>query len=242
MAKLPPGEGVRLVTEKLGLIALDKPAGVRSHPNKSGSVDQGALVLAPYDLEQECYLLEEGPLYLLNRLDGPTSGLILLTRKPEVAREVRALFAAHRVEKTYQALVFGRVGRLDQTWRDRLQVKRGQGGLRTQAGQGDLSASKVRSMGSGGKVLPLSLLQLKPLTGRTHQLRVQCAQRRLPIVGDATYGDFALNKRAARELGIKRLCLHSSQVCLTLTDTAGGAQFTAECPAPAEFKLALSAR
>ena len=53
-----------------------------------------------------------------------------------------------------------------------------------------------------------SLIQLEPLTGRTHQLRVQCAQHHFPILGDKTYGDFKCNRRLRTE----RLFLHANSI------------------------------
>ena len=59
-----------------------------------------------------------------------------------------------------------------------------------------------------GKAGPMALLELQPKTGRTHQLRIQCANRGLPIVGDRTYGDFQRNKALKGEA----LFLHSESV------------------------------
>jgi 23S rRNA-/tRNA-specific pseudouridylate synthase len=78
---------------------------------------------------------------------------------------------------------------------------------------------------------PLALLQLEPATGRSHQLRVQCARRHLPIVGDATYGDFRANRDYARHSGQKRLFLHSHETSLPL----GPRTFTARAELPAGF-------
>ena len=55
----------------------------------------------------------------------------------------------------------------------------------------------------------VSLLRLEPHTGRSHQLRAQCAKRGLPIVGDQTYGNFPRNREFAKAAGTKRMFLHS---------------------------------
>jgi 23S rRNA pseudouridine955/2504/2580 synthase len=237
---LPLGPGVRVTAREGPLYALDKPGGVRSHPNDPATIDPQALLLAPYDLERECYMTDVGEVHLLNRLDGPTSGLILVAADGAVAQAVRALFAAHKVRKTYHALVFGRAPRGTQMWRDRLRVVRRGGAVRGEAGAGDMAAARVRALGEGGAAgLPLSLIELQPETGRTHQLRVQCAQRSLPIVGDATYGDFKANRRAARVLGIKRLCLHAAALALEVEIGGRTRQFQARSPTPPEFTSAL---
>ena len=56
------------------------------------------------------------------------------------------------------------------------------------------------------------MLRLEPKTGRTHQLRVQCALRGMPIIGDKTYGDFNFNRKIARASKVDRLCLHAGEI------------------------------
>lgn len=86
---------------------------------------------------------------------------------------------------------------------------------------------------------PLSLLQLEPKTGRSHQLRVQCAKRHLPIVGDATYGDFVANRAFAKATGQKRLFLHSYETRFHYEFSGRDYEFHAKAPLPAEFVAAL---
>ena len=82
----------------------------------------------------------------------------------------------------------------------------------------------------------VSLIRLEPQTGRSHQLRVQCAKRGLPIVGDKTYGNFAANRLFARAGGARRMFLHSLEVSLDYS--LGGAKFgfSAVAPLPPEFE------
>jgi 23S rRNA-/tRNA-specific pseudouridylate synthase len=86
------------------------------------------------------------------------------------------------------------------------------------------------------------LLRLQPHTGRSHQLRVQCARRGLPIVGDQTYGDFRLNREFARHTGWKRLFLHSAETAFRYERRGRSFTFSARAPAPAEFAAALQIR
>jgi 23S rRNA-/tRNA-specific pseudouridylate synthase len=81
-----------------------------------------------------------------------------------------------------------------------------------------------------------SLLRLEPQTGRSHQLRVQCAKRGLPIVGDRTYGNFAANREFARASGIKRMFLHSVSVGLEYDFKGARHAFAAVAPLPPEFE------
>ena len=241
-SSLPFANGVKVVKAQGSLVALYKPEGVRAHPNEDSAVDSGALLAAPFDMKRECYVLSTGvPIYLLHRIDAPTSGLLLLCTDETLAAKVKYLFAEHEVHKTYEALVFGDAGKSSRTWRDRLRTEHGGSKARTSAGAvGEPAVTDVRVAVSGrASGLALSLLTLTPATGRTHQLRVQCAARRLPIVGDATYGDFALNRRAAKELGIKRLCLHAAAVRFELDWQGKKFAFEARCPSPECFRKAL---
>ncbi|HNX04040.1 MAG TPA: RluA family pseudouridine synthase [Opitutales bacterium] len=236
---LPLAAGVTLLCEDSGIVALSKPEGVRAHPNAGGTVDPGALLAAPFDPDGEFYTLPGGGrLHLLHRIDAPTSGVLILTANEALAKAVRALFASHAVRKRYLALVVGEGPRAPQLWRDRLKTVRGKNGARTIVGQGDPSeaAAKTLSTGRAKNGMRLSLLSLEPATGRTHQLRVQCASRRIPIVGDATYGDFAANRRAAKELGIKRLCLHAERLSFELDWKGGSIDFHVKSPEPEFFK------
>lgn len=238
-ASLPVAAGVTVVKVASGIIALNKPEGVRAHPNQNGVADKGALVTVPFDAKRECYLLPSGEsVYLLHRIDAPTSGILLLTLDAALAAKVKELFAAHEVHKTYEALVFGDAGKGTHTWRDRLRTERSERGARTTSGSGDAAVTLVRvvTQGKGSNGMPLSLLSMEPATGRTHQLRVQCSTRRLPIVGDATYGNFPSNRRAAKELGLKRLCLHAAAVRFEVEIKGRKVSFDAKCPAPEIFK------
>jgi len=277
-ARLPLGRGVELVGHDAnGVAALCKPAGLLSHPNVAGD-EARALLRAPYDLKEECYELGEGCecaltdtgqraraqkksprlLFLLNRLDSATSGLLLVCANRELALKIRQRFRERAVHKVYAALVFGKPGQAPGgaaplIWRDRLSIEKRGGQIRTKAatGAGARLATSARAFGGalrGGvsaearvKVLSkggdVSLLQLEPLTGRSHQLRVQCARRGLPIVGDATYGDFAANRAFAKaHHGTRgRLFLHSLETRFDYDWHGRKTHFAAHAPLPEAF-------
>jgi tRNA pseudouridine65 synthase len=95
------------------------------------------------------------------------------------------------VRKTYQALVFGKPRQDAEMWKDVLDVRKQGGRIRTAAGAGNLPAvCAMKLLRAGSVPMRTSLIRLEPQTGRSHQLRVQCAKRGLPIVGDKTYGEF----------------------------------------------------
>jgi tRNA pseudouridine65 synthase len=217
-AALPLGRGVDLIArDRNGLAALNKPAGVLSHPNERGD-EKRSLLTARYVLEGEFFEwtnvgardAEPHRLWLLNRLDSATSGVIMVAASAELATEIRAHFKRKKVHKEYIALVFGAPRQTSEIWRDRLAVEKRGGQIRTATHAGHVPAESTMTLLRKGAAEPrVSLIRLEPKTGRSHQLRVQCAKRQLPIVGDQTYGDFARNRAFAKANGVKRLFLHS---------------------------------
>lgn len=218
-------EVISISTE--GLWAFDKPSGVLSHPNGLGDQDK-SLIEAPYDFDEEAFVTEEGLFYLLHRLDGPTSGVILGTPHAALAREVKELMRARKVKKTYMAIVAGHPKKDREMWIDKLQkakTKDGRGVRAEVVGGGAPAETQMYLLRKFGKPLASSLLRLHPLTGRTHQLRIQCARRGMPIIGDGTYGDFQMN----RDLKAKTLLLHAQKIEIPAIN------YMAECEVPKEF-------
>src|SRR5687767_11941036 len=217
-AALPLGRDVSLIVrDEHGLAALYKPAGVLSHPNERGD-ERRSLVNAKYVVDGEFFEWTSADphsanpqrLWLLNRLDSATSGVILVAASAKLAAVIRAHFKRKEVYKEYVALVFGAPRASTEVWRDRLAVQKRGGQIRTAAHAGHVPAECRMTLVRKNSSEPRrALIRLEPTTGRSHQLRVQCAKRHLPIVGDQTYGDFALNRGFAKETRTKRLFLHS---------------------------------
>lgn len=143
---------------------------------------------------------------VVSRLDKPVSGVVVLAKTRAAAASLAAQFRERSIEKTYHAVVEGRfpspVGQWA-TWRDVVERPdtdrdRRQGRGRPQASsarpadvdddgedQGRPAELRARVLKRFGEV---SIVELRPLTGRRHQLRAQCAAHRCPIVGDRMYG------------------------------------------------------
>lgn len=243
---LPLGANVTLlVRDANGLMAFNKPAGVLSHPNAPG--DEGrSLLCAPYVLDGEFFEWDVGApggprrLWLINRLDSATSGVILAADTANLAGEIRAQFKRKQVRKVYHALVFGSPRPSVQFWRDLLAVEKRGGRIRASTHTGHVPAESQMSLVRGGRREPrVSLLRLEPRTGRSHQLRVQCAKRGLPVVGDRTYGDFALNRVFAKAAGTKRLFLHSLETHFDYDYAGARHRFDARAPQPEIFEELL---
>jgi 23S rRNA-/tRNA-specific pseudouridylate synthase len=228
---LPLGRGVILLARDAnGVGALCKPAGVLSHPNATGD-EARSLLTAAYRMDEEVYEWPGGRLWLVNRLDSATSGVILVAADASLAAAIRAQFRDRRVRKTYRALVFGKLAARSEVWRDRLSVEKKGGRIRT--GGGFTPAESAMSVVRAGPVA--TQISLEPHTGRSHQLRVQCARRGLPIVGDQTYGDFRRNREFAKATGSKRLFLHSFGTSFDYAFKGRTHHFEATAPLPPEF-------
>ena len=106
-AELPLGREVGvLIRDANGLAGFSKPAGLLSLPNTPA--EQGrSLLNAHYRADEECYEWAGGKLWLLNRLDSATSGVILVADNAALAAVIRDHFKRKQVHKLYQALVFG---------------------------------------------------------------------------------------------------------------------------------------
>lgn len=167
------------------LVALDKPAGLSLATGRSIPIAATQRLLAGLDpVERASWGLECGELWLVHRLDVGTSGLVLLARDPDTHRLLVQALSTRQIDKTYLALVWGRprppagqyLWPLAPDTRDRRRMRVAEGGKP--------AASSYRLLGAAAGV---SLLELKPQTGRTHQLRVHLAHAGHPVVGDDLY-------------------------------------------------------
>ena len=132
-------------------------------------------------------------------------------------------------------------------WRDTLFERKFAGfvrnsALRAPAGAAKKAEAKFSVEGFDKNNYGLCLVKLEPLTGLTHQLRVQCAKHAMPILGDATYGDFRANRRLRAASGIGRLFLHCSQTVLHLEMAGNAADFSASAPLPESFNIMMERR
>jgi RluA family pseudouridine synthase len=127
----------------------------------------------------------DGELFLLHRLDVGTSGAVALARDAGVHRELTAAFGARRVEKRYLALAWGHPRPRDGEWSQPLGPDRRDRRRMKVDPEGRPARSAYRTLAEGPHV---TLLELVPHSGRTHQLRVHLAAAGHPIVGDDLYG------------------------------------------------------
>jgi tRNA pseudouridine65 synthase len=236
--KFPLHPESRILAEhSSGILAIEKPAGILTHPNRPG-IDSNSMLLAEYDQKTETYSWEGGRLILNNRLDSPTSGIVIACLEPKTAKALNQLFRDKRVHKDYLALVKGIPPTKRGDWRDRLERSQKDGQLRVSQGRGGFpSRTTYERLQTTNSPYPLALLKLSPETGRTHQLRVQAALHRHPIAGDRTYGDFQFNREFQKATNAKRLFLHAHRIEFPVP--GGGGNFSVESPVPGEFSSLL---
>ena len=206
-----------ILYEDADLLVIDKPAGMTVHPapgHYSGTLVNAILAHIP-NLEAA----EGVRPGIVHRLDKDTSGIILVAKNPIAHMKLAAQFKNRTVTKLYQTLVRGHVktekgiieaeiGR-DPKVRQRMAV----------VAEGRPARTEYRVLRHLGDY---TLLEIKPLTGRTHQIRVHLAAIGFPVVGDAVYGsnsDF-----------VKRQFLHAFKLGFKMPSSGEYREFISELP------------
>ncbi|MGG1944296.1 RluA family pseudouridine synthase [Trinickia sp. NRRL B-1857] len=223
----PPPANFEILYEDEYVLAINKPAGVAVHGGSGiafGVIEQmrGARPLGKF-------------LELVHRLDRETSGVLLLAKKRAALVGLHEQIRENRMDKRYYACVHGQWA---SDWGRRRAVKEPLYKYLTPEGE-----RRVRVQPDGAPshtVFNLierwpeyALLEAELKTGRTHQIRVHLAHLGLPIVGDAKYGDFALNKALARanaRPSLKRMFLHAYRLRLTHPITGEPMELAAPLP------------
>ena len=204
------------------MLVVDKPAGFAVHRGPKG----GESLEDHFDAQR--FGLPRSPA-LAHRLDKDTSGCLVLGRHRKALALLGKLFKQGKIGKTYWAVVEGSPqgdeGRIEIAL-CKLDEDRGWWMKPDPNGQPASTTWKVMGRGDG-----LAWLALEPLTGRTHQLRVHCAEMGWPILGDNIYG------RAPR-VGGPPLHLHSREIVVPISKNKPAVVTTA--PVPAHMRETLS--
>ena len=242
-----------VIDECSDYIVIDKPAHLLVHPsapNNPPTLWDGLRHLLAYDIANGARLS------IINRLDRETSGLVLVAKNPAAARHFGICMQERRIAKEYIALVRG--------WPVQDEFEIDEPILR----QGEIAPSAIwlkRIVHPDGApsrtaftVLDrfttptsigdrFSLIQCRPLTGRTHQIRIHLAHAGHSIVGDKIYGpdetcylrfiDEGWTDTISSQLLLRRHALHASALEVPTPD---GATPRWECPVPPEFHLNLT--
>lgn len=197
------------------LIALNKPSGLLVHPSW----------IAPRGTPNLASMLKEyfagGSPYTIHRLDRPTSGVILFGKTKEVAQAMNLQFAERQVHKTYLCMVRGYVqeqGTIDYALKEQLDKIADKHANQDKEPQS--AVSHFRCLAQAEIDMPLgryeksrySLVEVKPETGRKHQIRRHMKHIFHPIVGDTKHGDNKHNKALRQRFGLDRLMLMATEL------------------------------
>jgi 23S rRNA pseudouridine1911/1915/1917 synthase len=227
---IPENIQLDIIFEDEHVLVVNKPAGMVVHP--SVGHDSGTLVHAALGHEPDMAgIAGEGRPGIVHRLDKDTSGIILLAKDEKTLNVLQEQFKNRSIEKIYLALVdrrpptpFGKIeaaiGR-DPSHRQRMAI---------------LTEEKGRPAVSEYKTLQTfkdhTLLEVHPLTGRTHQIRLHLALIGCPIAGDTIYG---FRKSS---IGIHRHFLHATRLKVLLPGEKTPRLF--EAPLPPELQVVLA--
>lgn len=213
-----------VVLEDEALLVLDKPSGIAVHGGSG--VSFGAIESLRAARPQAKFL------ELAHRIDRDTSGLLMIAKRRSALVELHRMLREGEVEKVYLAVAKGRWRGGARELRESLHKFVTAGGERRVSvhQDGREAVTLVRPLAGSAAY---SLLELRLLTGRTHQIRVHLAHAGHPILGDDKYGDFELNRALAKE-GVKRLFLHAKR--LVFRHPRSGERLRLEAPLPADMQ------
>ncbi len=215
-------------------LAVNKPAGLLTQGDATGErtlIDEARAYL-------KMRYQKPGNVFvgLVHRLDRPTSGVVLLARTSKGAERLSAQFRSGNIEKTYWAVVEGNIPDETGEWHDTLLKDE----VRNVVSVVSAETPKAKPASLAFRVLGRSpgrtWVEVKPITGRSHQIRVQLAARGFSVVGDRKYG--AASTLNASDGGW-RVALHSRS--LTFTHPTRQESISVVAPAPADWPATIFA-
>lgn len=226
---IPEAIPLAIVYESEDLIVVNKPAGMVVHPaagHSAGTLVHAALAHAP---QMEGVGGEQRP-GVVHRLDKETSGLILLAKNDITHRWLQDQFRLRKIQKTYLALTDGHpptaAGRIEAPIGRDLKRRKLMAITSPDKGRAAISEYRTRETFPGH-----SLLEVHPVTGRTHQIRLHLAYIGCPVAGDTIYG------RRKSTLPIDRHFLHAARLEVRLRGEQMPRSF--EAPLPPELEAVL---
>ena len=218
-----------VVYEDASLLVVDKPAGVAVH---GGSGVSFGVIESLRASRPQAKMLE-----LAHRLDRDTSGLLIVAKKRSALVELHRMLREGEIEKLYLTVAKGHWEGKAREIRESLhKYVNAKGERRVSVQEGGQSAiTRVKPIQANAS---FSFLEVRLLTGRTHQIRVHLAHAGHPVLGDDKYGDFKLNHQLAKA-GVERLFLHASRLAFSHPLTRE--RIDLQAPLPADIKSFVDA-
>lgn len=201
---------IDIIFEDAALIAVNKPAGLPSHATAASNEP---------DLQSQVEAQCNRHLVLLHRLDRDTTGVVLFAKTRLATKAMAAQFESHKLRKAYWAVVHGN---WNPTW-NRLDTPlvRGTGGTWHVAKTDERGVDARSTFRMLAKAATKTWIEILPKTGRTHQIRAQCAFKQCPIQGDQRYGS---------PIDTAPMALHATELAFQHPMTAAPVRITALLP------------
>ena len=240
---------IPILWEDEHLLALDKPAGLLTSPDRYDPERPNLMKLLHHDIGRGAtWVKERGLRYLANahRLDLETSGVILLAKSKPALISLANQFGAERTGETYVALIHGSPNKPVFEVTARLGPHPAQIGLmRVDETRGKKAKTCFEEL---EEFSGFALLRCRPLMARTHQIRVHLRQAGFPVVGDALYGgqplllsrlktEYRLKQGKSERPLIGRAALHAEQ--LVVAHPVSGATVVVNAPWPKDLTVAV---
>lgn len=181
-----------IIYEDRYLLVINKPAKVSAHPGANeemATIIEGAMHYAQNDFEP----------HLVHRLDKLTSGVMVIAKNKQTARELTDLIKSRESKKYYLTLVVGNLNK-----------KEGKLISTVNSKEAILRYKTVRKFRTSDGAF--TLLEIDLCTGRKHQIRVQFQELGFPVAGDDSYGDRKHNRFLRKNYGLRRIFLHASKL------------------------------
>jgi 23S rRNA pseudouridine1911/1915/1917 synthase len=187
--ELPDCEPIPILYEDRSVIAVDKPRGWMLVPHSWQKTDWNLQAAVTSSITAGDFWARSRNLKILrhvHRLDADTTGILLFAKSPGAVETISDLFEGRKMQKIYLAVVAGEPKQSEWTCRLKLGPDvRNPGRMRVDTHNGKESETHFKVLESAGK---FTLIEAKPVTGRTHQIRIHLLESGLPIVGDEMYG------------------------------------------------------
>lgn len=219
----PAEEGpLTVLYEDAYLLAVDKPAGMLIHPSRNRNTGTLANLVQGYYRATN----QQGAFHPVTRLDRDTFGIVLIAKNAHI----HALLQAEKPQKTYEALTYGGPGENSGLIDAPIARREKPSLLREVRPDGKPSLTRFQVLERGENICRL---ELEPITGRTHQLRLHCAYGGYPILGDPQYGSEA-SRAFSREMGFETQLLLAKSLAFShpITGERMVLQSTLTLPSP----------
>ncbi len=213
MATLTP----KIIYEDKDALVINKPAGLLTHTIKAHP-DNKTLVAWLVKKYPSIKKVGDEPTLrpgIVHRLDKETSGVMIVAKNQKSFEFLKGQFRAHKVRKTYLALVWGQFEMRSGIIEKPIGIKSGTLKRTVKIDESTKMVKAAKTIYRVKKEIgPYSLMEVEPLTGRTHQIRVHLAALHHPVVGDKLYS------QRERPKGLRRLFLHALELEITLPNGA----------------------